>query len=74
MTSKCNDNSKSFAGKRVGRPRVAQKRKFINVAIPTEVHGQIKDLAWMENRTIARQLKTLIERAHAEKVAGRIFN
>ena len=74
MTSKGCDNSKNFAGKRVGRPRVSQKRKFINVAIPTEVHGQIRDLALMENRTIARQLKTLIENAYAEKTAGRTFN
>ena len=74
MKSKGDNNSNGLAEKRVGRPRVAQKRKFINVAIPTEVHGQIRDLAWMENRTIARQLKTLIENAYAEKTAGRTFN
>ena len=74
MTSKGDKNLNGFARKCVGRPRVVQKRKFINVAIPTEVHSQIKDLAWMENRTIARQLKTLIENAYAEKTAGRTFN
>ena len=74
MTSKGDNNLNGVTGKCVGRPRVAQKRKFINVAIPTEVHGQIRDLAWMENRTIARQLKTLIENAYAEKTAGRTFN
>lgn len=74
MTSHGDKHSNGVYKKRVGRPRAAQKRKFRNVAIPSEVHGKIRDLAWMENRTIARQLKTLIEQAYAEKASGRIFN
>jgi len=54
--------------KRVGRPRVDCKKQFRNVAVPIEVHHKIKKLAEIENRTIAQQLKTLIEQAHAKKV------
>jgi len=74
MTSFSDNNAPSNNAKRRGRPRVEQKQRFVNVAIPADVHGKIKDLAFMENRTIARQLKTLIEQAHTAKACGRIFN
>ena len=53
--------------KRRGRPSLANKQQFRNVAIPLEVYHKIRELAAAEDRTIARQLKKVIERAYDAK-------
>ena len=58
--------------KRRGRPPVECKKEFRNVAVPLEVHQKIKELAELEDRTIAKQLKTLIESAHADAIEARL--
>ncbi len=50
--------------KQRGRPRVANKKQFRNVAIPLETYHKIKELALQEDRTIARQVKKVIEQAY----------
>ena len=52
-----------MAAKR-GRPPVDEKATFRNVAVPMEIYEMIRELAKMEDRTIARQLAVLIKTAH----------
>ena len=52
-----------MAAKR-GRPPVDEKATFRNVAVPMEIYEMIRELAKMEDRTIARQLAVLIKQAH----------
>ena len=47
-----------------GRPKVADKATFRNVAVPLEIYDMIKELSRAEERTIARQLAVLIKNAH----------
>jgi hypothetical protein len=47
-----------------GRPRVEEKAKFRNVAVPMEIYDMIRDVAKEDDRTIARQLAVLIKEAH----------
>ena len=47
-----------------GRPRVEEKAKFRNVAVPMEIYDMIRDVAKKDDRTIARQLAVLIKEAH----------
>lgn len=47
-----------------GRPPVDEKATFRNVAVPMEIYEMIRELAKMEDRTIARQLAVLIKQAH----------
>ena len=47
-----------------GRPKVAQRAEFRNVAVPIEIYDMIRDLSKAEERTIARQLAVLIKNAH----------
>lgn len=42
------------------------KQEFRNVALLLDTHGRIKEIADAEQRTIARQLKIIIEREHAK--------
>jgi len=42
------------------------KQEFRNVALLLDTHGRIKEIADAEQRTIARQLKIIIEKQHAE--------
>ena len=58
--------------KKRGRPTVECKKEFRNVAVPFEVHHMIKELAELEDRTIAKQLKTLIESAHADAIEAKL--
>ena len=58
--------------KKRGRPTVECKKEFRNVAVPLEVHQKIKELAELEDRTIAKQLKTLIESAHADAIEAKL--
>jgi len=53
---------KEMAGR--GRPKVAQRAEFRNVAVPIEIYDMIRDLSKAEERTIARQLAVLIKNAH----------
>ena len=50
-----------------GRPPVDEKATFRNVAVPIEVYEMIRELAKMEDRTIARQLAVLIKTAHVTR-------
>ena len=52
-----------MAAKR-GRPPVDEKATFRNVAVPIEVYEMIRELAGVEDRTIARQLSVLIKQAY----------
>tara|TARA_Y100001937_G_C6989216_1_gene271311 strand:- start:170 stop:385 length:216 start_codon:yes stop_codon:yes gene_type:complete len=47
-----------------GRPPVDEKATFRNVAVPIEVYEMIRELAGVEDRTIARQLSVLIKQAY----------
>jgi len=38
---------------RRGRPRVEEKAKFRNVAVPMEIYDMIRDVAKKDERTIA---------------------
>jgi len=42
------------------------RQEFRNVALMLDTHGRIKEIAEAEQRTIARQLKIIIEREHAK--------
>jgi|TARA_R110000772_G_scaffold153662_1_gene264643 D-serine deaminase-like pyridoxal phosphate-dependent protein len=42
------------------------RQEFRNVALMLDTHGRIKEIADAEQRTIARQLKIIIEREHAK--------
>ena len=52
---------------RRGRPRVEEKAKFRNVAVPMEIYDMIRDVAKKDERTIARQLAVLIKQDHEKK-------
>lgn len=54
--------------KRRGRPKADNPVTFRNVAVPLDVHHMIKELADMEERTIARQLAVMIRREHEQKL------
>ena len=47
-----------------GRPPVDEKATFRNVAVPIEVYEMIRELAGVEDRTIARQLSVLIKQGY----------
>ena len=47
-----------------GRPRAETPKKFRNVAVPLETHPKIKALADAEGRTIAKQLRQIIEASY----------
>jgi len=50
-----------------GRPPVDEKATFRNVAVPMEIYEMIRELAKMEDRTIARQLAVLFKTAHVTR-------
>jgi len=52
---------------RRGRPRVEEKAKFRNVAVPMEIYDMIRDVAKKDERTIARQLAVLIKQDYEKK-------
>jgi hypothetical protein len=50
-----------------GRPSKAGKElQFKTVAVPLEVYAKINDMADKEQRSIARQLAVIINKAHSE--------
>jgi hypothetical protein len=50
--------------KPVGRPKVEEKAKFRNVAVPLETYEMLRHIADKEDRTMARQIGVLIRRAY----------
>lgn len=53
--------------KPVGRPKVEEKARFRNVAVPLETYEMLRQVADREERTMARQIGVLIRRAYEEK-------
>jgi len=53
--------------KPVGRPKVEEKAKFRNVAVPLETYEMLRHIADKEDRTMARQLAVLIKDAYQKK-------
>jgi len=53
---------------------MAQKEKprFQNVAVPVEDHSLLKELADVEQRSMARELSVLIREAYAQIVQGKV--
>jgi hypothetical protein len=51
----------------VGRPKVEEKAKFRNVAVPLETYEMLREVADREERTMARQIGVLIRKAYEEK-------
>ncbi len=51
---------------------MAQKEKprFSNVAVPVDDHALLKELADVEQRSMARELSVLIREAHRQIVQG----
>lgn len=49
-----------------GRPPVDNKATFRNVAVPLDAYDMLREMAGLEERTIARQLGVLIRKAHGE--------
>lgn len=47
-----------------------KKPRFSNVAVPVEDHALLKELAEVEQRSMARELSVLIREAHRQIVQG----
>lgn len=50
------------------RPKDIQ---FRNVAVPIEVYEMLRQLAQVDDRSLARELAYLIKEAHAQIIGGR---
>jgi hypothetical protein len=48
-----------------------EKPVFRNVAVPTEHHAMLKEIADAEKRSMARELSVLIEMAYDQIVLGK---
>lgn len=46
----------------------SEKTQFRNVAVPVEDHALLKELAKLEQRTLAREMSTLIREAHYQLI------
>ena len=53
---------------------MAQKEKprFQNVAVPVEDHALLRELADVEQRSMARELSVLIREAYSQIVQGKV--
>lgn len=49
------------------------KPGYKNVAVPEEVYHMIKELAVLEERSIARELSSLIREAHHQLIGTRVI-
>lgn len=45
--------------------------RFRTVAVPLEQHAQLKELAKVEHRSLARELASLIEEAYDQIILGK---
>jgi hypothetical protein len=45
--------------------------QFRNVAVPIEVYRLLRELAQVDDRSLARELAYLIKEAHAQIIGGR---
>lgn len=45
--------------------------EFKTVAVPAEVYGMLRQLAEVDDRTLARELAYLIKEAHSQIIGGR---